>query len=250
MSVEIRGQDLDPAHFDVLSGLAYVNAYLELIVGLAEVNDERITFRGLRIEAGSVAFKVDVDQPAVARGLAREAADLIEGRRLAPRGLRTRVRNVNHALAKLPAGCSAHVRVGQYAVALTPPADDADAPRIEAIQLRVMVYRVGGKPPRVSVASDVEGGFTLSLREPLAERIANHLYREVDLVAMVRRAEDGRIVDGEALDFAAVEDSSPGDEADAWRRWFAVAGANWDEVDDIELELERGRGDGARGVHG
>jgi hypothetical protein len=33
-----------------------------------------------------------------------------------------------------------------------------------------------------------------------------------------------------------------------WRKWFAVAGSGWDEVDDIERELGRTENDGADGA--
>lgn len=224
--------------------MAYVHAYLDLLSGVAQAKQETVHFKGLRLEPGSVAFKIDVDEPVLAREITKEASEMIMGRRLPPRGLRTRVRTVQQALSRMPAGNAAHVCVDSYHTQLSPIPDEASGPRVEFVELRVTVYRIGGTPARVSVASEVDGGFTLSIDQAEAEAIAKHLYREVDLVARVERTDDGKIADGKAIRFFPVEPVTEEEEADLWRGWFATAGGDWDEVEDIEAELDRGRGRG------
>lgn len=247
ISVEIHGPpSLSPSNFDVLSGLAYVHTYLDLLSAVAQAKKETVNFKGLRLEPGSVAFKVDVDEPILAREITKEATEMIMGLRLPPRGLRTRVRNVQQALSRIPAGNAAHVSVDSYSTQLSPIPNDAGGPRIELLELRVTVYRIGGTPARVSVASEVDGGFTLSIDQAEAEAIAKHLYHEVDLVARVERTDDGMIADGKALQFFPVERVAEDEELDVWRDWFAPAASEWDEVEDIEAELDRHRGNTLR----
>lgn len=247
LSVEILGE-VSPENFDVLSGLAYVHSYLDLLSGMAQLRHEKVNFKGLRLVPGSVAFKIDVDEPILARQLAKETNEVLEGRRVVPRGLRGRVQSVRQALSRMPAGNTALVRVDDYSAKLTVSDRSESGLLYECVELRVSVYRVGGTPPRISLVSDVDGGFTLSIDRDHAEKIAKFLYREVDIVAMVARAEDGTITDGKALQFFALDDDVPeGEEAKFWRDWFAKVGSEWDEVDDIELELDRNRENSLRG---
>jgi hypothetical protein len=246
LSIEIHGSSISPSNFDVLSGLAYVHSYLELLAGVAQAKQETVNFKGLRLEPGSVAFKIDVDEPVLAREITKEATEMVMGQRLPPRGLRARVRSVQQALSRIPAGNAAHVSVDSYSTQLSPIPDEASGPRVEFVELRVTVYRIGGTPARVSVASEVDGGFTLSIDQAEAEAIAKHLYHEVDLVARIERTDDGKIAEGKALKFFPVESVAEHKEADVWRNWFATAASEWDEVEDIEVELDRYRGNPLR----
>jgi hypothetical protein len=229
---------LSPDNFDVVGAMNYVSALLDLIAGLADKQREPLSFLGMSIVPGSVAFCVHVDRPEIAWRLADAAGDLVGGRVLAPHGLRTRVARVIDSIAKLPSGVIPVVKVGENKVVIGAPHHDKQARTVEEAELRVRVYRVGGEPARLSAIADVDGAFTASLTHELAEAIANHLYKEIDLVATIERAEDGKIVDAIVHQFHPVEEADS--EAQVWRDWFAVAGAGWDDVEDIEAELERG----------
>jgi hypothetical protein len=139
-------------------------------------------------------------------------------------------------------GGAGRIRSGSSEVAKLPEVSNstpnARALAPELVELRVRVNQVGGEPARISVVSDVDGAFTASLSIKLAEAIACHLYKEVDVSASIERAEDGRIVDACVHEFHPVAVLEA--EAKVWRDWFAVAGEGWDDVDDIEGELGGG----------
>jgi hypothetical protein len=231
------GKDVSPDNFDVVHTMNYVSAILDLMSALAEKHKEPLSFQGMTLEPGSVAFKIVVDQPSTARRLAKRAGDLVGGCTLAPRGLQTRVARVRESILQLPPGMKALLRVGRQKVVIAPPRVDPDARTREAAELRATVFRVGGNPARLVAITDVDGTFTAGLSHELAAEIANHLYQEVDLVTTLERTDDGRIADATIHQFYPLE--QPEDEAAAWRRWFEVAGYDWEDVDDIEAELDR-----------
>jgi hypothetical protein len=239
-----EGKELAPGHFDVVHAMNYVSALLDLLVALAEKRKEPLSFTGMTLQPGSVAFRIDVDRPAVASALTREAGQMVEGRTLPPRGLRSRVVRLRESILRLPAGTRSVVRVGRQRTVIAPPRSVNDAPTVEQTELRATVYRIGGDPARLWAITETDGGFNAALSQELAEQLAKHLYKEVDLVATLERAEDGRITDGYIHHFHPLEELE--DEAEEWRRWFAVAGADWDDVEDLEAELERVREHGAQ----
>jgi len=233
---ELGGEALSPKNFDVVGAMNYVSAFLDLSAALAEKHKEPLSFQGLSIEPGSVAFKIDVDQPTTARRLASEAGEMVGGRVLPPHGLRTRVARVVDSLSKLAPGVTTVVKVGRHETVIAPPRFDNQTRAVEEAELRVRVYRVGGDPARLAVISETDGAFTASLSHELAEEIANHLYKDVDLLVIVERTDDGRIADATVRHFHPLEETR--DEAAVWRQWFSVAGSHWDDIDNIEAELE------------
>lgn len=242
LSWEIRGAGVRPERFDVPAALGAATAYLALLQRVAEIRNERLCFTGMRIEPGSVAFKFQVDEPVIARTVAKDAKEYLEGRRLPPRGVTTRVREVHSWVERLPEGYTAHVRVANFESEVARRGQNQMGPRAEWVELRIIVMRVGGKPPKLAAFNEVEGGFTCAIsEEQQAQAIARNLYREVDMSAEIVRDIDGKIVDGTLISFHEIDEIEGEAEADAWRAWFSEAGGDWDEVEDIEVELERSR---------
>jgi hypothetical protein len=245
LSWKVRGAEVEPEGGDVLSTLGAATAYLELLQGVAELRREKLLFMGLRVDRGILMVELQVDEPAVARAASRDAHEYLDGRRLAPQGIRSYLAEVHRAMSRLPADQTVRVSVGDFEAEVGRPGAEQHISGSEIVELRAVVVRVGGRPARVAVASDVEGEFTLALSQEQAMAIARQLYREIDLSAEVSRDEDGTIVDGTVLELFALEDVEGQVEANVWRQWFSVAGAGWDNVDDIERELGRSRGAGA-----
>lgn len=242
LSWKVRGADIEPARVDVVSTLGAATAYLELLRGVAALRREKLLITGLRIDDDILAIEFQVDEPTVARAASRDAQEYLDGRRLAPRGIQSYIDEVRRALGRLPANQTVRVSVADFEAEVAPPGKEQHVALAEIVELRVVVTRVGGHPARVAVVNDVEGAFTLVLSQEQAAAIAHWLYREVDLSAEVSRDEDGKIVAGTMLEFFELEDAEGPVEADVWRQWFRAAGAGWDDVDDVERELDRSRG--------
>jgi hypothetical protein len=102
-----------------------------------------------------------------------------------------------------------------------------------------MLVSIGGiKHSTARFVSDSEDrNFTLRLESKVeAQRLARFIYGALDITAEVHRDDDGIIVDGELIEFHEV---ASGDPLAAWRRWYEVAGSDWDDLEDIEAELGR-----------
>jgi hypothetical protein len=179
LSVELQGEfggeKLSPKNFDVVGAMNYVSALLDLIAALAEKHKEPLSFQGMSLEPGSVAFKIDVDQPTTARRLAGEAGEMVGGRVLPPHGLRNRVARVVESVSKLPPGVTSIVKVGRHKTVIAPPRFDTLSRATEEAEFRVRVYRVGGEPARLWAITETDGAFTAALTHELAENIANYL---------------------------------------------------------------------------
>jgi hypothetical protein len=245
LSWEVQGADVEPSQVDVLSTLGAATAYLELLQSVAELRREKLHFTSMRIEKGILAIELQVDEPAVARAASRDAQEYLDGRRLAPQGIKHRIHEVHRALGRLPVSQTVRVSVADFEAEVARQGKEPHLPPTEILELRVAVIRVGGHPARIVVINDVEGAFSLALSQEQAAAIAHRLYREVDVSAEVSRDEDGKIVDGTVLEFFELEDAEGQAEADTWRQWFSAAGAGWDDVDDIEAELDRSHGVGS-----
>jgi hypothetical protein len=107
------------------------------------------------------------------------------------------------------------------------------------LELRVVPIRVGGKDPSAELTSASERASILVSTGGLenAQKLGANLYRAVDVVLLGCRNFEGRIDRGKVLEVHQLDDTK--DAVDAWRGWFAVAGAQWGDVDDIEEALGR-----------
>ncbi|PRQ07837.1 hypothetical protein [Enhygromyxa salina] len=241
LSVELHGdfggKDVAPDNFDVVHAMNYVSALLDLLSALADKQQEPLSLQGMTLAPGSVVFDIDVEQPSTARRLVTQAGELVAGRTLAPRGLRARVTRVRESVSQLGPGVRSVVKVGRHKTVIAPPNIDTNARTQEEVELRARVFRVGGSPPRVWAITDVDGEFRAELDHRLAADIAGYLYQEVDLVATIERTDEGRIVDATVHRFFPLDETE--DEAEVWRRWFALAGSGWEDIEDIEAELDR-----------
>jgi hypothetical protein len=72
----------------------------------------------------------------------------------------------------------------------------------------------------------------------VARQLARHLYTEIDFTARVCRDEDGAIESGELDEFFPLDDRDP---VSAWRAWFNENAKPWNDVEDIDSEISRGR---------
>ena len=245
LSWQVRGAGVEPSSVDVLSTLGAATAYLELLQGVAELRRTKLHFTSMRLGEELLVLEFQVDEPAVARTASSDAQEYLEGRKLAPRRIKSYLEQVQRALDRLPANHTIRVSMSDFEAEIARQAKEHHAPPAEVLELRAVVMRVGGHPARVAVVNDVEGLFTLALSQEQAAAIAHWLYREVDVSAEVSRDEDGKIADGTVLAFSGLEHAEGQVEADIWRQWFSAAGAGWNDVDDIEAELGRSHGVGS-----
>ncbi|MDZ4697137.1 MAG: hypothetical protein SGI86_18520 [Deltaproteobacteria bacterium] len=116
---------------------------------------------------------------------------------------------------------------------------NASLPAEVQVSLRVIPQRVGGIRPAVHLESKSEDrSFTLDVSKEQARQIGRFLYTEIDIVALVKRDEDGFIETGTLTTFEPVTDD---DATTAWRDWYAHNAAGWNSIEDVELELGRDR---------
>lgn len=113
-------------------------------------------------------------------------------------------------------GYVASVQVGRESAKPFPVAVDVSrAPPRSSISLRAKLVRVGGVEPAARFEARAEDAFTLDVSEEAARALAQHLYREVDLVAVVDRSADGSIESGRLVQFEVLDADT--DPRVAWR---------------------------------
>lgn len=188
-------------------------AYLDLIEAIAADRDLDLQLRGLEVVDKCTAVLSRVNTPDLARQCAADAAYYIALTR-PPRGIRSKVEAVLEARGKLPGQYKATAVVGSTRREIDRDIAVGGYPAAH-VQLRATPIRVGGKTPSVTFEAPAEERrFTLRVHLEQAKRIAQHLYGELDIEALVLRAADGLIERGELLAFHALDE---GDGLKAWK---------------------------------
>jgi hypothetical protein len=198
---------------DPITTLRLAVAFLELVDAVAADRDQDLVFRGLQVVDKCTAVFAHVNLPDAGRQCAVEALRYLGSAARAPRGIHARASAVREARAKLPRGYKALAFVGGTR-RLLDASTRADGYPAATLSIRATPIRVGGKEPTVTLESAVEERtFTLRVAKDRAKELAKHLYAQVDIEAMVYRADDGLIESGHLVDFMPLEE---GDPIEAW----------------------------------
>ena len=115
-----------------------------------------------------------------------------------------------------------------------------DEIHVEITTVRGIVVRAGGfNPARIHIRMDDDT--TINPRAPrnLVEKAGKNLYSWVDAVLTLERRGDKVLESSAVHDFDVIQEMSADDEIRRWKDWFSKVGGDWDDVEDIELELER-----------
>jgi hypothetical protein len=232
LRVEIDGDGVEPDTVDARVVLELASAYLEMLAG---ISSEPLTFRGLAIENKCMAVASRPSSLNVAEAAAREAAAYLAHQIDPDPMVREMLRRVRSATRALPDGQRAKAMVGQWEHAIESVDTPLDLLPRAVTSLRANVLRVGGIRPRAMFRSgSEEGTFSLDVTIEAVRTLAVHLYRDVDIVATVVRAPDGRIRGGVLEELTVVEE---GDARGAWAAWLQASAPEWSDVRDIDALL-------------
>lgn len=213
--------------------------YVDLISALADEDAADLTFTGLQVIDKCVAFAFRATEPDLARREAKRAYRCAIGAESPPKGAVTANRELREALRRLPPTQIARVVAGNFREDLRVASAASVLSAEGHVSLRATPVRVGGQRPAVRFESkSEERPFTLDVTKDHARQVGRFLYAEIDIVALVRRDEDGLIESGTLQSFEPVTDD---DATSAWRDWYAHNASAWDSIADVEAELGRGR---------
>ena len=227
----LNGHPADAPSTDLLELAA---AFLKLTVKVAKQQGRELDFRGLRVLDKCVAIAVVPSDLLVAQQAAGTSLAMIEGTQRWPTVGAKPVQRVRRARSSLPG--KVLIRAGSWKEAMTPlAAQQVQHTSLET--MRVIPVRAGGKRPALRFKSVLDQeDFTLRASEELARAVGALLYRHIDIDAEVVRNGAGEIDSGKLLAYYELAS----DDAAVWRTWFSDHASSWDEVEDIEAELEDG----------
>jgi hypothetical protein len=192
-----------------VSTLRLTVAYLELLDAIAADRDQDLVFSGLEVVDKCTAVFVRVNEIVPARQCLAEAKWLLMSGERPPRGMRSKIEAVHEARAKLPPLYQATAFVGATRFPIERALLSDGFPRA-TLAVRATPIRIGGKSPTVTFESpSEEKRFTLRLSRDMAKRLAPHLYSDVDIEAMVLRADDGLIESGNLDAFYPLDEGDP-----------------------------------------
>lgn len=237
ITLTIGDPNTTPETVESQSALELAAAYLEMLQRIAEDEDRNLTFTGIEVRSGSCKLAFKPSDTKQAKMSVQRGVRLLTGGRATPPRLRGAVGRVESALARAPGPPKAKVAVGKWTRQIMVRKPQRRSRPEAQTTLRVQVERVGGAQPKLRVRSTSEDAFTLSVSKELARKVGPHLYKEVEVTALISRDEDGTIEGGELLSFAPVNE---GDALSAWQDWFQENASEWNTVEDIDKELGRG----------
>lgn len=239
VQVELDGPGVAPETVDAIALLRVAESYLWLVSRLGHIHDAPVTLTGIAIIDKCAAVQTWPTDMTRAVLFCQEAARVISGQEEAPHGAEKAAADAREALRGLPKTMKARVLAGKFVGSLVAPEEEAlrEHPW-EQTQLRATLVRTGGKKPVAQFRSVDDGAFfTLDLpSEEAARELGQHLYKDVDLEALIVRDHQGGIEKGELIDLHVLSDAEPGD---AWRTWFQKNAGEWAEVEDVLGELGR-----------
>jgi hypothetical protein len=236
--LEVDGPGVSPETVDPVILLELAASFFRLVEANAEEDlAESFSLRDLYVLDKCVCFASRPTSLAEGKLFANAAAMQIAGSE-PPRGGADAAARARRIVGRLPFDQHVKVMAGGWERMIELPGSVEEPPMAERTSFRATPYRVGGKTrPTARFKARAHQDFTLHGREDLLRALARQLYLEVEIVARIRRGNDGEIETGELLSFEAVEDVDP---RTAWREWFrSVGGDLWDHVADIEAELAR-----------
>jgi hypothetical protein len=234
--IELDGPGVSPETVDTVQLLQLAEMAFRLVLKVSEGARATFTLRGLHVRDKCVAVAaVPSDMSAAQIGAARMIG-LVDGREPPTHGIDGLVRDIREQLRKLPAGQAAKCLAGEWSHKLEAPPLPPERPW-ERTELRATVVRVGGIKPRAWFTSDSERDvFNVAADVEDAVALGQHLYTEVDVTLDVVRNADGAIEDGKVVEVVPLAE---GDSAEVWRSWFAKNASQWEQIDDVMVELGR-----------
>lgn len=239
VQVELDGPGVSPKNVDAVALLRVAESYLWLVSRLGQLHNRPVTLTGIEVIDKCAAVQTWPTDMSRAVLFCQEATRVISGADEAPHGAEQAAKDAREVLRSLPKTMTARVLAGKFASALVPPTEEPLRDHgWEQTELRATLVRTGGKKPVAQFRSVDDGAFfTLDLpSEEKARELGQHLYKDVDVEALILRGVEGGIERGELLDLHVLTDSEP---ASAWRTWFRENAAEWADVDDVLGELRR-----------
>lgn len=237
--IGVEGENISPKSFDVVATLAFVNAFVATMRAAAEVENHELGLHSLVVRKGSAAFEMQAQNQPLADALLARTHCYLVGKSEPPRGTRGKVVELRQALEGLPSGHQPFVEAKKKRNVL-PTSFADDEIHVEITTVRGIVVRAGGfNPARIHIRMDDDT--TINPRAPrnLVEKAGKNLYSWVDAVLTLERRGDKVLESSAVHDFDVIQEMSADDEIRRWKDWFSKVGGDWDDVEDIELELER-----------
>ena len=210
-------------------GISYLNA----LAAVAEDEDVVLNLRGLHTLEGSAVLATVTDDVEATQECAHVVNGLVQAE-IGP----SYINPLRNKLLSLPPTMSLVVANQNWRepVVTAKPL----GVRRERLSTRVTVIRAGGARPAIRVEDVIKHRrFTLqTCDQEEAQRLAQFLYRDIDIKAEVTRRPDGGFTDGRLISFTQLDDVDP---LTAWRSWFAKHDEYWHRVpdDDLTRKLKR-----------
>lgn len=224
--LEIDGPGASPELLDAPALLEFAAAFFQLLKANADDSEEPLVLNHVAIIDKCAAVIALPDRLDVAKACAEDAVRQIAGGE-PPKGGVALVERARASVRRLSSEQRAKVIVGPWRREVVAAPSSIPEPLDSILSIRATPIRVGGRRPAVRFRSDMEEDFTLDTTQDIARSIGVHLYREVEIDALIRRATDGTISAGKLNAFEPVE---TGDPRPLWREWFrSVGGDEWSD---------------------
>jgi hypothetical protein len=237
--VELNGEGVTLDTVDPLELLELSTRYLDLLLRTAADSQIPLALHGIYVEPGSARHATRVSDPKAAELANQRVLRLVSGEEKPTPALRVPTDALKATLGRLPPGHVAAVISLHRREPLIPRDVPAWRGPASITKLRANLIQVGGKEPKAKFSSRFERNgeaFSVTVTAVKARDLARHLYDELEITLRLRRDEDGKIIEGELLDYVQV---SSGNAFDAWQRWYRENASEWDDVADIEEALGR-----------
>jgi hypothetical protein len=229
--IELDG--VEPSDITAPLAVEYLRSMLRLVTA---VSNNPLELRGMRIVNKCTAFAIGAaDVPATQ--LATEEALRVLRAGHVEAGLGSIVTDARRAVANLPASWIPKLRIGTLSTEVERRRAPSATLPMSLEVLRVVPLRVGGSTAAVRFHPVLEDrDFTLGATPTMARRLGAYLYLEVDIHAEIIRSLDGAVETGRVVDFDATSDIG---DISQWEAWYRKNASAWDDVEDVEQELDR-----------
>lgn len=233
--VVLKGEGVAPETVDAREFLRLALEYFDALVHFSAAPLE---LNGLYIAHGSAVIASRASNLRVATAACRAIAEGLENPSSLSDDVAPRLDGFLKGLRRLPAGVSLRVRAGSFDQLLRPPKQVHTEHAWTVTSLRVRLVRVGGANPVARFESPIEGGFSCEVGDfEAAQRLAPHLYKDLDVVVKVQM-DDDKIIRGELLEFEPLDQRDP---VEALREWASEHRERWTDVTDVDGEIQRVR---------
>lgn len=244
VALEVDAPGVHPPNVHAVYLLEAAAAYFAMLETIAAADKKDLRLSGVEIRdkcAELVSFASDAGLALLCSSRAAQLLSSADGVEKV-RGTQAFIERIRDAARRLGPGYRLWTRAGDTKFGIEVKDDPARGPVSEWTTIRVFLVRAGGAEPCARFTSEHCGPFTLDIQdEETARLMALHLYRPLEIEALVSRSPSGRIEGGEVKGFRPVPAATEEQELGEWRAWFknSNAGRYWSQVDDIEEELRR-----------